>query len=59
MIIIPLNGLQKTNALPVIPAGQLHIGTWLYTLQTAFWPQEYKDQCIYYVNKFESKDNLY
>lgn len=26
MIIIPLNGLQKTNALPVIPAGQLHIG---------------------------------
>lgn len=27
MIIIPLNGLQKTNALPVIPAGQLHIGT--------------------------------
>ena len=31
----------------------------MYTLQTAFWSQEYKNQRIYYVDKFEPKDNLY
>ena len=29
-------GWHWTNALPIIPAGQLHIGTWLMTSQMAF-----------------------
>lgn len=38
-ICVPCCIVHKANAFPDIPGGQLHIGTWLYTLQIAFCPQ--------------------
>lgn len=35
----PFETIHRTKAFPDIPLGQLHIGTWLYTLQIAFCPQ--------------------
>lgn len=32
-------GKHWINAFPLMPAGQLHVGMWLYTLHVACWPQ--------------------
>lgn len=38
LLFLPRTGEQTINALPEKPGKQLHIGIWLITLHSAFWP---------------------
>lgn len=38
-IYLPADGLHSIKALPLMPFGQEHIGTWFMTSQMAFSPQ--------------------